>query len=164
MKRYLSILVLIFTLSACAQKDVVTTYFTDDALNEEFLSLDKTPVSLSQILEEHKGKTILIDVWANWCRDCIIGMPKLKALQKEHEDVVFVFLSLDKNLESWKAGIEKFKLDGEHFYVNKGWEGAFGKSINLDWIPRYMVVNPEGEISLYRAIKANDSKLLKAIK
>ena len=35
--------------------------------------------------------------FSNWCKDCIVGMPKLKELQSEYNDVDYVFLSLDKS-------------------------------------------------------------------
>ena len=39
-----------------------------------------------------------------------------------------------------------------------------GDFLDIDWIPRYMVVNPDGSIKLYEAVKTNDEALLKAIK
>jgi hypothetical protein len=54
-------------------------------------------------------------------------------------------------------------LKGEHFWVEEGMKGVFGKSIDLDWIPRYMVVDQRGNIALYKAIEANDPKLAEAI-
>lgn len=137
--------------------------FTNEALADVFIAENDTQVSFQDILESYKGKTILIDVWATWCRDCINGMPKVKLLQEENEDVVFLFLSLDNSLEKWKWGIEHYELEGEHYYIPSGWKGPFGLSIKLDWIPRYMVVNQEGEITLYKAVKADDIKIKNAL-
>lgn len=91
-------------------------------------------------------------------------MPKVQKLREENSEVVFLFLSLDKEMESWKHGIEKYGVVGENYFIPSGWKGAFCSSIDLDWIPRYMVVNPEGEISLYKAIETNDENLLKELK
>lgn len=160
MKLFLKLYLLLFVFIAQAQ-DVS---FQEEALADVFINESSEEISFSEVLKKYEGKTILIDVWATWCRDCIKGMPKVKKLQKKHKDVVFLFLSLDKNMESWKKGIERYKLQGEHYFVSSGWKGPFGSSISLDWIPRYMIVNPEGEISLYKAIKADDENIKNTLK
>lgn len=161
MKLIVTICIVFLSVSLHAQEEVA---FQREALEDTFLSVDGASVSFESVLEKHQGKTILIDVWASWCKDCIQGMPIVKALQIQHSDVVFLFLSLDKNEESWKKGIEKYKVTGENYFVPSGWKGPFGNSIKLDWIPRYMVVSPEGNIRLYKAVKANDKKIKKALK
>ncbi|MAO48886.1 MAG: alkyl hydroperoxide reductase [Aequorivita sp.] len=138
--------------------------FSEAALNEKFLSENDVEISFSEILQQYKGKTVFIDIWASWCKDCIVGMPKVQKLREENPEVVFLFLSLDKEIESWKHGIEKYGVVGENYFIPAGWKGDFCSSIDLDWIPRYMVVNPEGEISLYKAIETDDENLLSALK
>lgn len=138
--------------------------FSEAALNEKFLSENDVEISFSEILQQYKGKTVFIDVWASWCKDCIVGMPKVQKLREENPEVVFLFLSLDKEIESWKHGIEKYGVVGENYFIPEGWKGDFCSSIDLDWIPRYMVVNAEGEISLYKAIETDDKNLLSALK
>ena len=48
--------------------------------------------------------------------------------------------------------------------MSSGWKGAMGDFLNLDWIPRYLLVNTEGEIVVYKAVKLNDKNLLKNLK
>jgi len=156
------ILLLAFAFFACVSDDPVS--FTEETLADVFLTENNTEITFSEILETHKGETILIDVWATWCKDCIVGMPKLKMLEAEFPEVQFVYLSLDKTIPNWKKGVEKYKLGGEHYYVSSGWKGPFGDGIDLDWIPRYMVVNPEGAISVFRAIKADDTGMMDNLK
>ncbi|MFT4696912.1 MAG: thiol-disulfide isomerase/thioredoxin [Flavobacteriaceae bacterium] len=160
MKIIISSILLLFVITIQAQK----TSFSSEALNDTFVSFEGNNITFSEILESHKGKTILIDIWAGWCKDCIIGMPKVKELQKKNKDVVFLFLSLDKTQETWKKVIDKYKMEGEHYFIPLGWKSPFCSSIDLDWVPRYMIVNPEGEISLYKAIKADDEILIEILK
>lgn len=162
MKKTSYLLILLFSIFSCNTE--APKQFSEDALNDTFITLQGDNIAFKDILETHKGKTILIDIWASWCKDCIQGMPKVKALQAEHKDVVYVFLSLDKNQNAWKKGIEKYKVNGEHYFMQSGWEGAFGKFVNLDWIPRYMVINKAGNIELFKAIKADDNQIIKALK
>ncbi|NIK92242.1 TlpA family protein disulfide reductase [Mangrovimonas sp. CR14] len=140
------------------------TVFSEKALNDTFITLDGDSVSFQSILEKHQGKMLFIEVWASWCSDCIKGMPKVKELQKEYEAIDFVFLSLDKSIESWKKGIDKYEVKGEHYFMQSGWKGDFGTFLKLDWIPRYMVVDEKGNIKIYKAIKADDTNLKSVLK
>ena len=162
MKKYLQLFVLALAFVSCTAQET-PTQFTTEALNDTFIGLDNEKISFQNILEKHKGKTIMIDVWASWCSDCIKGMPKVKAIQEKKPDVVYLFLSADKAVEKWKIGIEKFQVKGDHYFMPKGMKSVFSKSIDLDWIPRYMVVDPQGTIKLFKAIKADDDQLLKAL-
>ncbi|MFD1163471.1 TlpA family protein disulfide reductase [Hwangdonia seohaensis] len=155
-------LILLFSVFSCNTE--VPTQFSEEALNDTFVTLEGNNIAFKDILETHKGKTIVIDVWASWCKDCLEGMPKVKALQSEYKEAVYVFLSLDKSQNAWKKGIKKYNVNGEHYFMQSGWKGAFGDFVNLDWIPRYMVINKTGNIELFKAVKADDDKLIEAIK
>ncbi len=157
MKKLTGILILFLTLLSCKEQE--PTQFTHDALTDTFITLEGQEITFKSILEKHKGQVIVIDIWASWCKDCIAGMPKVKALQEANNNVVYVFLSLDKTQDAWKKGIAKYKVQGNHYFMQSGWEGPFGKFVNLDWIPRYMVVDKAGNIALYKAIEADDSGL-----
>ncbi|MAZ28937.1 MAG: alkyl hydroperoxide reductase [Cytophagaceae bacterium] len=134
--------------------------FENKALAENMLSMDGDEVTFEQILEAHKGKPVLIDIWASWCKDCIAGFPKLKELQAKNTQMDYVFLSLDKEIDRWKNGIEKYALAGDHYYIKAGWKGDFCTSIDLDWIPRYILLDAKGKIKVYRAIETTDQNLL----
>ena len=156
------ILIVLVTLFGCNTETPTT--FSEAAMNDNFISLQGESVQFKDILKQHEGQQIVIDVWATWCRDCIEGLPRLKKLQKEYPDAIYLFLSLDKKQEVWKRGIDRFKIEGEHYYMQSGWDGAFGDFIDLDWIPRYMVIDSSGNIKLFKAIKANDKKIAKVLK
>ncbi len=140
------------------------TVFPDEALNDTFLNEKGEGNSLETILKAHEGKTILIDVWASWCRDCIVGLPSLKALQKDHDEVVYVFLSMDKTEKSWKSAIDKYDIKGEHYFMSKGWNSAFSEAIDLDWVPRYMVIDAKGKIVVFNAIEVTDPRINQLLK
>lgn len=153
-------LFLIFLISVlnCKAQEAPTT-FSEAALNDTFITLEGVSVTFKAVLEANKGKTMVIDVWASWCSDCIKGMPKVEALQKEFPKASYVFLSLDKTQDAWKKGIKKYNIQGQNYFMPSGWKGPFGEFIQLDWIPRYMVVDKDGSIKLFKAIKADDQNL-----
>ena len=93
------------------------------------------------------------------------GVPKIKKLQKEFPDVVFLFLSVDRSNPSWKRAINRYNLKGEHYNLPEGMkDGEFVDFINLNWIPRYMVINESGEITLFKATNAADKEIKEALK
>lgn len=162
-KRFLILFALVglYVLPALAQQ----TTFTETALADTFLDQNGKEITFGEILEANHGKTVLIDVWATWCKDCIQGMPKVKKLMKAYPDVVFVFLSLDKAQDKWHSGISKYELgNGQHFFVPKGWKSPMFDTIDLDWIPRYMLVDGSGQIKVFKAIEADDKNLVKQLK
>ena len=162
MKKLLFSFLLGSTLLNC-QSDKITV-FSEAALNDKFITIDENVVPFSAILEQHKGQTIFIDVWASWCKDCRKSLPKVKELKQEFPEMSFVFLSLDKSLGAWKKGIQTYNLQGDHYFMQSGWKGAMGTFLDLDWIPRYLIIDPDGKIVVYKAIKTKDKNLRKYLK
>lgn len=158
MKKIISILVIALSTLSCSQAQ--QTEFKAEALSNTMKTVENTDITFQEILKKYEGKTVVIDVWASWCSDCIKGMPKVKALQEKYPDATYLFISMDKNYEAWTKGIEKYDVQGKHFLTTDGMKGIFGKSINLDWIPRYMVVDKTGKIALFKVIEADDTKLI----
>ncbi|MCI9846475.1 TlpA family protein disulfide reductase [Flavobacterium pectinovorum] len=160
--KQLVILLIAFATFSCtnAQK----SSFSKEALSEKLLSTDEKQVTFKEILNKYKGKTLVIEVWASWCGDCVKAMPKVKELQANNPDVSYLFLSADKTADKWKIGIEKHELKGDHYMMNDGMKGVFGKAIDLDWIPRYIIINKTGKIVLYRAIETDFDKISETLK
>ncbi len=161
MKKIIVYFSLLLTTISCmnAQKS-----FSKIALDENLLSLDGNQIPFKEILKKHQGKTIVIECWASWCGDCVKAMPKIKELQTNNLEVDYVFISMDKSVENWKIGVEKHNLKGDHYMANDQMKGVFGKSIDLDWIPRYIIVDKTGEIVLYRAIETDFEKINSTLK
>lgn len=152
MKKIFALFIAFATFSCTnAQK----TSFSKEALSETLLTSDESQLGFQDILKKHEGKTLVIEVWASWCGDCVKAMPKVKELQANNPDVAFVFISMDKTADKWKLGIEKHELKGDHYMANDQMKGAFGKAIDLDWIPRYIIVDKTGNIALYRAVETD---------
>ena len=161
MKKSILFLFIGFVFSCVSEKP---KQFSKEVNLEMLIGLDNSKITLGEIIYNHKGKKILIDVWASWCKDCIIGFPKVKKIQKEFPDVVYLFLSADISNSSWKRAVKKYNLVGEHYNLPKGMnDGDFVDFINLGWIPRYMVIDEKGDITLFKATKASDKNIRKAL-
>lgn len=160
--KQLVILLIAFATFSCtnAQKN----NFSKEALSEKLLAIDGSHIAFKDILKNYKGKTLVIEVWASWCSDCVKAMPKVKELQLNNPDISYLFISADKTADKWKIGIEKHELKGDHYMMNDGMKGLFGKAIDLDWIPRYIIVDKKGKIVLYRAIETDFDKINETLK
>lgn len=162
MKNILLTSLFVSTILSCQNR--VETQFSEAALNDKFVTLNGDSVLFKTILEKHLGTTIFIDVWASWCKDCLEGLPSVKALQSKHPEVDFVYLSLDKTQNAWKKGIDRLEIKGDHYFMQSGWKGAMGTFLDLDWIPRYMIIDKQGNIKVFKAIKTSDKTLLNNLK
>lgn len=162
MKKILLGFVLALALVSCSQAQ--KKEFTPEALQSVLIATDKSETTFQKVLDANKGKIVVIDVWASWCSDCVKGFPAYKALQAEFPDVTYLYISMDKNGEKWITGTEQHELKGQHFWAQDGMQGVFGKSIDLDWIPRYMVIDRDGKIALYKAIEADDANIATVLK
>jgi thiol-disulfide isomerase/thioredoxin len=133
--------------------------FSKESLSKKLITIDNVEVSFESILKKHQGKVTVIEVWASWCGDCVKAMPKVKEMQANNPNVDYIFISMDKAFDKWQGGIEKHGLKGFHYWVTDGMKGEFGKSIDLDWIPRYIVLDKKGNIAIYRAIETDFDKI-----
>lgn len=161
MKRILLLIVVGITLISCSVNS--PKMFSDKALNDVFITLDGAKKPFKNILEEHKGEKILVDVWASWCSDCLKSLPELKKIQQDFPDVQYMYLSLDRNQEDWKFAVNRLQLKGSHYFMQSGWEGDFGSFLNLNWIPRFLIVDEKGEITLFKATKSTDKLIRKTL-
>jgi thiol-disulfide isomerase/thioredoxin len=161
MKNILLILTIAISTMSCAQKE-----FSKESLAYELTTLDGGKASFQSILDKHKGKKVVIEIWAGWCSDCVKAMPLVKELQNVYPNVDYVFISMDKTFDKWKEAVAKHGLEGDLYWVNdeKMMKGDFGKSIELDWIPRYIVIDEKGKIKIFRAIETDMEKIGMALK
>lgn len=46
-------------------------------------------------LERHRGKWVLVNLWATWCPPCLAEMPDLEVLSKSRRELVVLGLAID---------------------------------------------------------------------
>jgi thiol-disulfide isomerase/thioredoxin len=158
------VLVLIATLAVLSCGNAQDKVFSKESLTKKLITQENTEIAFEDILKKHEGKITVIEVWASWCSDCVKAVPKVKQMQADFPNVDYVFLSADKAFDKWQAGIQKHELKGDHYWITDGMKGDFGKSIDLDWIPRYIIIDKTGKIVIYRAIETDFEKMYEQIK
>ena len=115
-------------------------------------------------LDEFKGKVVYIDFWASWCGPCRQQFPFAKALkekftEKEKKKIVFLYISIDENEESWRSAIEKLEIHGFHTISPGNWNSEACKFFKISSIPRYMLIDKEGNIADENAKRPADEMI-----
>jgi len=159
MKKIFSILSLFILVLGYAQKipAVNKTSFSKEALAEKMQDENGNSISVKDILDQHKGKVIVIDFWASWCKDCLLAIPKSNDLAEKNPNIQFLYFSLERNREAFDHSIERFNMkEKENFWFSSGWKNSFNDYIELNWIPRFMVIDQTSNIAKYYAISPED--------
>ena len=162
MKKYIAVTFLLAFSFAYGQKapTVLKTKFSKEALAQKLQDEDGKSLSMQQIFNKYKGKVLVLDLWAGWCRDCLEVMPEVHDLQEKNPDVQFLFLSLDRTKDSFDKNLEKYNLkDKENYWFADGWKNNFNNYIDLNWIPRYLIVDQKDNIAKYYAITPKDPEI-----
>ncbi|MYH28735.1 MAG: redoxin domain-containing protein [Acidobacteria bacterium] len=97
-------------------------------------------------LSAYRGRVVLIDFWATWCRPCIDVLPELRELVGELPADRFTLLaiSVDEQLETVTRLIEREPMP----WTN--WHAGIDSDIERAWavrgFPTYVLVDEEGLI------------------
>ncbi len=91
-------------------------------------------------LADHRGKVVLVNLWATWCPPCREEMPDLDRLQKTYRDRGLVVLQIsDEDRETIAGYLEEQPMSTEHGYVDSFPWPAFGR-------PTTFIVDREGVV------------------
>lgn len=115
-------------------------------LFKDYKNHKKGTTSLSDL----KGKYLYIDIWATWCGPCIREIPYLKELEQQFDDknIEFVSISIDKPIDhkTWVEMVKSEELGGIQLLADKDWNSKFIKDYAIEGIPRFILIDPKGNI------------------
>lgn len=101
-------------------------------------------VSLSSL----KGKVVMLDFWASWCKPCRKENPTIVKMYKKYKSKGFEILgvSLDENKDDWIRAISTDDLNWIHVCDFGGWYSNAAKTYDVTSIPYTLLIDKNGRI------------------
>lgn len=137
------------------------------------------PASFNELLQPFNGKVVYIDVMASWCKPCLEELPASKELDNFFEDnnIIRLFITIDApaDFSKCKTLLDRFNLLGylatyhpkepkTNNSFAREFENIFLKDESGNYnisIPRYAIVDKNGNIVIKRAERPSNPDALK---
>ena len=127
----------------------------------------KTPEGKTlQFSKFAKGKTVVLDFWASWCRDCRKDAPEVVRMYEKYRQygIEFLGISMDTDVEAWKKAIGQFGITYPQVSeLKKFKETDIAKAYGVNWIPSMVVIGPDGQVKLSTVLSYKVDKYLKEL-
>jgi len=114
--------------------------------------LDGNTVNLS----DYKGKVVILNFWAVWCKYCIMEMPDLNELNKElqeNNEAVLLAINVKESPDTVKEYLTSNNID---LKVLMDQDGSVTTKYGIDGFPTTFILNKDG--SIYKSIVGKTDK------
>jgi thiol-disulfide isomerase/thioredoxin len=108
-----------------------------------------------------KGKIVVLDFWATWCKPCIGAIPKTNALMEKYADKVVIIGICHPNDLGKLAALVKDK--GIKYPVALDTDGAAAKAYAIDGYPDYYIIDQTGKLRLADCSNGSVEDAIKAL-
>ncbi len=102
----------------------------------------------SQSLSQYRGKIVLLNFWATWCKPCTTEMPAMQASLDKLRDKGFVVLAINE-LEDEAKVREHVKQNGHTFPVLMDRENKVANQFGVFGLPVSVFIDQQGRVQEY---------------
>ena len=107
---------------------------------------------LQTILDNYKGKAVLIDMWATWCGPCRAGHKAMAPLKEELKGRNIKFIYITPPSSPPTTWLEMMKdIDGDHYYLTEEQNHYILSHFESEGIPTYAIYDTKGQ-QTYKSI------------
>lgn len=97
-------------------------------------------------LSDFRGKTVLLNIWATWCRPCVEEMPSMERLYQKMKGKPFEIVAVSVD-SGGLADVQPFaKKLGLSFPILMNTDGSIRKTYGTTGIPESFIIDPQGKI------------------
>ncbi|MGH7215884.1 MAG: peroxiredoxin family protein [Nitrospiraceae bacterium] len=102
----------------------------------------------TQSLSQYRGKIVLVNFWATWCKPCTTEMPAMQTMYDKLRDKGFVVLAVNE-LEDDAKVREHIKQYGHTFPVLMDRDNKVANQFGVFGLPVSVFVDQEGRVQEY---------------
>jgi peroxiredoxin len=108
------------------------------------VDLEGKPQSLTQ----YRGKVVLVNFWATWCKPCTTEMPAMQATYEKLRDKGFVVLAINELEDELKVR-EHIKQHGHTFPVLMDRDNKVANQFGVFGLPVSVFIDEKGVVQEY---------------